>query len=90
MKVSNSSTASSKTRIALIAKRIAETLIALIAMLWLMLFTTLAHAWGSQGHQVIAGLALAQLTPKTRAEADRLLAQEPGETLMSISTWADG
>ena len=47
------------------------------------------HAWGSQGHQVVAGLALAQLTPKARAEVDRLLAQEPGETLVSISTWAD-
>jgi hypothetical protein len=48
-----------------------------------------ANAWGGQGHQVVAGLALAQLTPKARAEVDRLLAQEPGETLVSISTWAD-
>lgn len=23
-----------------------------------------AHAWGGQGHQVVAGLALVQLTPK--------------------------
>ena len=48
-----------------------------------------AHAWGAQGHQVIAGLALAQLTPKVRIEVDRLLAQQPGETLISISMWAD-
>ena len=41
------------------------------------------------GHQVIAGLALAQLTPKAKAEVGRLLAQEPGETLVTISTWAD-
>lgn len=46
-------------------------------------------AWGIQGHQVIAGLAQAQLTPKARKEVDRLLALEPGETLESISTWAD-
>ena len=50
---------------------------------------SVAHAWGSQGHQVVAGLALAQLTPKARTEIERLLAQEPGETLVSISTWAD-
>ena len=48
-----------------------------------------AHAWGSEGHQVIALIAQAQLTPKARVEVDRLLAIEPGETLASISTWAD-
>jgi len=46
-------------------------------------------AWGTQGHQVIAGLAYAQLTPAARKEVDRMLAKEPGETLESISTWAD-
>ena len=46
-------------------------------------------AWGSEGHQVIASLAAARLTPVARAEVDRLLALEPGETLVSISTWAD-
>jgi protein-tyrosine-phosphatase len=46
-------------------------------------------AWGTQGHQVIASLAYAQLTPAARKEVDRLLALEPGETLGSISTWAD-
>lgn len=48
-----------------------------------------AHAWGAQGHQVVALIAQAQLTPKARAEVHRLLALEPGETLASISTWAD-
>ena len=89
MRVSNSSTSSSKTLIMRMTKRVARILMSLVAMLSLMLGATVAHAWGSQGHQVIAGLALAQLTPKARAEVDRLLAQEPGETLMSISTWAD-
>lgn len=48
-----------------------------------------AHAWGSEGHQVIAIIAQAQLTPRAKAEVDRLLAIEPGETFASISTWAD-
>lgn len=48
-----------------------------------------ARAWGTEGHQVVALIAEAQLTPKARAEIERLLAQEPGQTLASISTWAD-
>ena len=38
---------------------------------------------------VVANIAQAKLTSRTRAEVDRLLALEPGETLASISTWAD-
>ena len=48
-----------------------------------------AHAWGAEGHQVIALIAQSQLAPKAKAEVDRLLALEPGETLASVSTWAD-
>lgn len=48
-----------------------------------------ANAWGSEGHQVIALITQSQLTPRAKAEVDRLLAIEPGETLASISTWAD-
>ncbi|MFZ4478829.1 MAG: S1/P1 nuclease [Rhodoferax sp.] len=48
-----------------------------------------AFAWGKDGHQVVANLAAAQLTAKALAEVERLLALEPGETLESISTWAD-
>lgn len=54
-----------------------------------LLMGTQALAWGSEGHQVVAAIASAQLTPKARADVDRLLALEPGETLESISTWAD-
>jgi len=57
-----------------------------LALSWL---PSLAHAWGSAGHQVVAHLAEAQLTPKARTEVTRLLALEPGSTLASISTWAD-
>ena len=53
------------------------------------LMANAAHAWGVVGHQVVALVAQAQLTPKARAEVDRLLAQESGETMASISTWAD-
>lgn len=46
-------------------------------------------AWGSQGHQVVALIAEAKLSPTAKNEVDRLLAREPGQTLASISTWAD-
>lgn len=46
-------------------------------------------AWGNQGHQIIAMLAEAQLSPAAHKEVKRLLALEPGATLTSISTWAD-
>ncbi len=48
-----------------------------------------AHAWGADGHHVISLIAQSHLTPAAKAEVDRLLALEPGETLASISTWAD-
>jgi hypothetical protein len=59
----------------------------LLALLGLLAST--AHAWGTQGHHVIASLAQAQLTAKAKIEVDRLLAIEPGATLASVSTWAD-
>lgn len=51
--------------------------------------TAQACAWGTQGHQVVAELAFNTLTPKARFEVTQLLALEPGETLASISMWAD-
>lgn len=48
-----------------------------------------AFAWGAEGHRIIANLAQAQLSAKARVEVEKLLALEPGETLTSISTWAD-
>ena len=61
---------------------------ALTALLLALLAST-AHAWGSQGHQVIALLAEQELTPRAKEQVQILLALEPGETLASISTWAD-
>jgi hypothetical protein len=48
-----------------------------------------AFAWGAQGHEVIASVAWQRLNPQARQEVTRLLAQEPGQTLESIATWAD-
>lgn len=48
-----------------------------------------ALAWGTAGHQVIATLAQQQLTPTAQREVERLLSQEPGSNLVSVSTWAD-
>ena len=50
---------------------------------------SVAHAWGTDAHRVVAALAQQQLTPSARAEVDRLLALEPGATLQSVATWAD-
>lgn len=46
-------------------------------------------AWGHMGHQVVAVVAEQQLTPSARAGMQAVLAEEPGATLASISTWAD-
>ena len=46
-------------------------------------------AWGPQGHESIAELADTLLTPSAKEETRRLLSLEPGQTLKSISTWAD-
>ncbi len=48
-----------------------------------------AWSWGAQGHEVIAAVAWQRLTPPARQEVSRLLALEPGQTLVSIATWAD-
>ncbi|WP_310344602.1 S1/P1 nuclease [Rhodoferax saidenbachensis] len=61
----------------------------MLAMLATVAFASQAGAWGVQGHQVVAGIAQKHLSPKTRAEVERLLQVEPGATLESISTWAD-
>lgn len=48
-----------------------------------------SHAWGANGHRLIAELAQMQLTPAASAEVNRLLSLEPGATMASVSTWAD-
>ena len=65
--------------------RIAASMLAIGACI----LPSVCHAWGETGHQVVALIASAQLTPTAKAKVDRLLAIEPGATLASISTWAD-
>ncbi len=55
----------------------------------LLLAAPTAGAFGGVGHRLIAEMAEARLSPAARAEAQRLLAQEAGATLVSVSTWAD-
>ena len=69
--------------------KLAQTLAAAGAIIATLATASVAHAWGSEGHQVIALIAQSQLSSKARAEVDRLLAVEPGETMESVSTWAD-
>ncbi len=59
-----------------------------IAALLLKLFLPNAgFAWGGIGHRVVARIAAQHLTPQARQAIAKLL--PPGETLVSISTYAD-
>ncbi|MBI0475284.1 hypothetical protein D9601_07960 [Sphingomonas sp. MA1305] len=59
--------------------------------------TAPAHAYWEYGHQTVAQIAYANVTPKTRAAIRRLLAQTPqldtptcpATTIEGASTWAD-
>lgn len=56
---------------------------------WLLAIPSSAHAWGADGHQLIAREAQRLLTPTARSAVAELLALEPGATLATIATWAD-
>jgi hypothetical protein len=68
---------------------LASTIMRRLLPLLLAFLTLTAHAWGTQGHHIVANLAYAQLTANAKTQVDRLLALEPGATLASVSTWAD-
>ncbi len=58
---------------------------------WLLLAALImpvpAWAWGAEGHEVAAAIALQEMTPKARAQASRLLG---GEAMMiHDANWAD-
>ena len=61
----------------------------LLAFALLLAVASPAFAWGRLGHRLVADLAQDELTPKTRAAVDRLLAGEPDPTLAGIANWAD-
>ena len=52
-----------------------------------------AIAWGYEGHEIIATIARADLTPAVRAKVDAILATDPdtltGPDMVSRATWAD-
>ena len=54
-----------------------------------LLAPSVASAWGSQGHRLVAALAWDQLTPHTKAQIEPLLRGEPEPTLSGIASWAD-
>jgi hypothetical protein len=54
-----------------------------------LVFAIDARAWGFEGHELIARQAQILLTDQARSMVKRLLAQEEGASLPSISTWAD-
>lgn len=59
----------------------------LLTLVILVLLPVRTAAWGNRGHQVIARIATARLSVSARQAIAELL--QPGETLESISTWAD-
>lgn len=48
-----------------------------------------AHAWGGQGHRLVARIADTELTPQARQQVAVLLADEPDPTLSGVASWAD-
>lgn len=48
-----------------------------------------ALAWDATAHQTVAWIAQSRLTPQAKQIVERLLAQEPGSTLINITSWAD-
>jgi hypothetical protein len=55
----------------------------------ILLFSSHAYGWSREGHELVATLAEARLTPAARAEVQRLLAGEPVPTLAGVAAWAD-
>lgn len=60
-----------------------------IFSLALLISSTPAWCWDLNGHQTVALIAQSKLTPEANTIVTRLLAQEPGSTLVSIASWAD-
>lgn len=58
----------------------------LLTTFLVVLFPARSMAWGKKGHQVIARIAMARLSTSARIAIADLL---PGETLESVSYWAD-
>ncbi|HEX7380980.1 MAG TPA: S1/P1 nuclease [Nevskiaceae bacterium] len=56
------------------------------------LFPTPSHAWGAEGHRVVALVAERYLRPETQRRIDAILATDPGPRATDLAyqaTWAD-
>jgi S1/P1 Nuclease len=53
------------------------------------LLTTLALAWGPEGHAIVAEIAEARLTPAAAQAVAQLLSQDDVQHLDQIASWAD-
>ena len=60
-----------------------------IVVLFALACTAESHAWGPQGHSIVAEVAERRLNPEARTEALRLLAIDGDASLADVSSWAD-
>lgn len=63
---------------------------ALLTLALVLSAATPAHAWGPDGHAIIAEIAARELSPETAAKITELLEANPaGTSLVEIASWAD-
>jgi hypothetical protein len=60
-----------------------------VFLLACLLPASVAHAWGPEGHRIVAELAQRHLSPAAEAQVERLLAPEHTRRLADVATWAD-
>ena len=53
---------------------------------FLLLASAPAFAWAPEGHQIVAGIAARELTPKARAQVSALLGGEAGAMMVLESS----
>ena len=54
----------------------------------LLLASTPALAWAPESHQIVAGIAARELTPKARTQVGALLGGEASAMMVLESSWA--
>src|SRR5690242_2941238 len=64
-------------------------LIAVSSIAAALVMPTVAWAWGSEGHQIIARIASSELTPGAKAQVEALLGDDATSSMVTASTWAD-
>ncbi|MDP4302569.1 S1/P1 nuclease [Leptothrix discophora] len=72
-----------------LATTLATVLFITLHLLAPLLAPSSARAWGHAGHELIADLAQARLSPAADAEARRLLALDDATRLAEVASWAD-